>query len=67
MIDNLDIYRAANLLVERHGPDVAIGAACRADELLVGGNTEGYAVWKRILAAVAEITRTTPAKGERIN
>jgi hypothetical protein len=67
MIDNLDIYRAANLLVERHGPDVAIGAARRADKLLAGGNTEGYAVWKRILAAVAEITRTTPAKGERIN
>jgi hypothetical protein len=67
MIDNLDIYRAANLLVERHGPDVAIGAACRADKLLAEGNTEGYAVWKRILAAVAEITRTTPAKGERIN
>jgi len=67
MIDNLDIYRAANLLVERHGPDVAIGAARRADELLAGGSTEGYAIWKRILAAVAEITRTAPAKGERIN
>ena len=66
-MDNLDIYRAASLLVERHGPDVAIGAACRADELLAGGNTEGYAVWKRILAAVAEITRTTAAKGEQVN
>jgi hypothetical protein len=67
MIDNLDIYRAANLLVERHGPDVVIGAARRADELLAGANPEGYAVWKRILAAVAELTRTTPAEGERIN
>jgi len=67
MVDNLDIYRAASLLVERHGPDVAIGAARRADELLAGGNPEGYAVWKRILAGVAEITRTTPAKGERMN
>jgi len=54
-------------LVERHGPDVAIGAARRADELLAGANPEGYAVWKRILAAVAELTRTTPAEGERIN
>jgi hypothetical protein len=67
MIDNLDIYRAANLLVERHGLDVAIGAARRADELLAGGNSEGYAVWKRILAAVVELTRTTPTEGERIN
>ena len=67
MIDNLDIYRAANLLVERHGPDVASGAARRPNELLAGGNTEGYAVRKRILAAVHELTRTKPAEGERVN
>jgi hypothetical protein len=67
MIDNLDIYRAANLLVERHGPDVAIGAARRADELLAGGNPEGYAIWKRILQAVNELARTKPTEGERVN
>ena len=67
MIDNLDIYRAANLLVERHGPDVAIGAARRADELLAAGNPEGNAIWKRILQAVNELARTKPAEGERVN
>jgi hypothetical protein len=28
---------------------------------------KGCAVWKRILAAVAELTRTTPAEGEPVN
>ena len=36
MIDNLDIYRAANLLVERHGPDVAIRLPCRPKMLEEG-------------------------------
>jgi hypothetical protein len=27
----------------------------------------GCAAWKRILEAVAELLRTTPAKGERVN
>jgi hypothetical protein len=66
MIDR-DIWTAANLMVRRHGDDAAPMAAKRAEELAAGGDVEGYTVWKRILAAVAELTRTTPAKGERVN
>jgi hypothetical protein len=67
MIDDLDILRAANILIKRHGADAVIVAAQRADELLETGDTEGCAIWKRILAAVMELTRTTPAEGERVN
>ena len=67
MIDDLDILRAANILIKRHGNDAAIEAAQRADELLAAGDPEGRAVWKRILAAVKELMRTTPAEGERVN
>jgi hypothetical protein len=68
MVDDRDIWRAANLLVRRNGrPDAAPAAARRAEELLAAGDVEGYAVWKRILSAVAELTRTTPAEGERVN
>jgi len=35
MIPDLDIYRAANLLVKRHGEDAPIHAAMRADAMLV--------------------------------
>ena len=67
MIDDLDIFRAADVPIKRHGADAAIDAARRADELLAAGDLEGCALWKRILAAVLELTRTTPAKGERVN
>jgi hypothetical protein len=67
MIDDLDILRGANILIKRHGNDAAIEAAQRADELLAAGDPEGCAVWKRILAAVKELMRTTPAEGERVN
>jgi len=33
--------------------------------LLADGEAEGCAVWKRILEAAAELTRTKPAEGER--
>jgi hypothetical protein len=46
MIDDRDILRAANILIKRHGADAAIEAACRADELLEAGDTDGCAIWK---------------------
>ncbi len=36
MIPDLDIYRSAQVLAKRHGEDVPIHAAMRADELLDG-------------------------------
>jgi hypothetical protein len=67
MIDEPDIWRAANLLMRHHGSDAALVAARRSDESLSIGNVEGCAVWKRILEAVAELSRTKPVKGERAN
>jgi hypothetical protein len=55
MIPNLDIYRAAQSLIERHGEDAPIQAAMRADKLLYQGELDGVAVWKRILKAVEEL------------
>jgi hypothetical protein len=34
VIDDHDIWRAANLLVKRHGHEAALGAARRADDML---------------------------------
>ncbi len=63
MIPDLDIYRAANLLVKRHGEDAPIEAAMQADAMLEAGDLDGYAVWKRILWAVGELRREEPTKG----
>ncbi|MGH6975238.1 MAG: hypothetical protein ACRED6_11475 [Stellaceae bacterium] len=44
MTDDVDIWPAANLLIERHGTDAAIIAAQRADELLAKGDLDGQHV-----------------------
>lgn len=67
MTEEIDIWRAANLLVKRHGADAVIVAAQRADELLSQGDTDGQRIWKRIGAAVHELQRTNPSAGERRN
>ena len=55
MIPELDIYRSAQALVKRHGPDAPIQAAMRADAMLDKGDLDGCAVWKRIVKAVEEL------------
>ena len=68
MIPDLDIWRAAAILVERHGADdAAIVAAQHGDEMRAKGDEEGYTIWKAILDAVLELRRDKPAEGERIN
>lgn len=42
---NSDIWRAAAILIQRHGaPDAALVAAQRADELLAKGDGEGQEI-----------------------
>ena len=50
-----DIFRAAKLLIDQHGEDAATRASLRADELLAERDTEGSAVWRRILEAIEEL------------
>ncbi len=66
-VPDVDIWRAANLLLKRHGRDAAIIAAQRADELLAVGDTDGLAVWKQIVVALLELLRIEPGKDETIH
>ena len=66
MTSDPDIFRAAKLLVDQHGEDAPLRAAERADELLDGGDTEGAAIWRRILAAIEELRRGR-REGEAVN
>lgn len=67
MIDEPDIWRAANLLVKRHGAEAPLAAMKRAAELLAVGDIEGHAILKRIGRAVDELARTEPVEGEKLN
>jgi hypothetical protein len=65
MTEETDIWRAADLLVKRHGDDAAIVAAQRADERMAEGDLDGQMIWKRILAAINELQRTQLAVNGR--
>ena len=55
MTSDLDIYRSANLLIERYGKDAPIHAAMSADKMMAKGDLDGFAVWRLILKAVNEL------------
>jgi triphosphoribosyl-dephospho-CoA synthetase len=57
VIDDPDIFRAATLLIDKHGDDAALRAAQRADELLEDGDVDGTVVWRRIIDAIEELQR----------
>ena len=63
MVSDLDIYRAAQVLVKQHGQDAPTEVAMEADAMLEKGDLGGYAVWKRVLQAVEELRRMEAAAG----
>lgn len=66
-ISDLDIWRAAHLMLKQHGEDAAFQAAQRADALLADGDVEGEIVWKRIVAAIKDLQRREPGPDESVN
>ena len=60
-IDDIDIYRSAKMLIDRHGGDAVTEASKRADRLSDAGDLDGAAVWRRIVAAIGELQKTEPS------
>lgn len=63
-VDHIDCWRAAWLLVGRHGADASVQAALRIDELAKLDDEAGVVVWQNILHAKDELQRTQPRTGE---
>ena len=64
-VDDIDIFRAAAVLIEQHGDDAQHRAVKRATKMLDTGDVDGYAVWKRIVDAIKDMQRETPRPGEQ--
>ena len=60
MTSDLDIWRSANLMIQRHGDLADIQSATRADELLAKGDIDGQRVWMRIPRAIYELRAVKP-------
>jgi hypothetical protein len=64
--DIIDIYRAAKLVIDRHGKEAALYSAARTAVLAGEGDNGGTAIWRRITAAVEELQRER-RPGEAVN
>jgi hypothetical protein len=60
VIPEIDIWRAANLMLKRYGEKAAEESATRADELAAGGDNHGAATWRRITNAVRQLANNSP-------
>jgi hypothetical protein len=55
MIPELDIWRAANLLLQQHRHGAEIEAARKADLMLDRGDRDGQLLWLRIKRAIVAL------------
>ena len=60
MIPEIDIWRAAQLILKRYAEKALEESAARADELVATSDDNGAAVWRRITVAVAQLANTKP-------
>jgi hypothetical protein len=60
VIPEIDIWRAANLMLKRYGEKAFEESSARADELAAQNDHNGAAVWRRITDAVDKLANETP-------
>jgi hypothetical protein len=60
VIPEIDIWRAAQLMLKRYGEEALEESAARADELALAGDDDGATTWHRIMDAVTQLTNMTP-------
>ena len=63
-MDDIDIFRSAKLLIDKHGDEADVIAIKRAMKMLDSDDMDGHAVWKRIVDAIKDMRRETPRPGE---
>src|SRR5262249_29723912 len=60
VIPEIDIWRAAQLMLKRYGERALEESAARADELAHAGDDDGAVTWRRIMAVVTHLANKTP-------
>ena len=60
MIPEIDIWRAASLMLKRYGAAARKESATRADELATAEDHNGAAIWRRITDAIGQLANQTP-------
>jgi hypothetical protein len=60
VIPEIDIWRAANLMLKRYGEKAFEESGTRADELAADGDRDGTSTWRRITDAVVRLANNVP-------
>jgi hypothetical protein len=60
VIPEIDIWRAANLMLKRYGDKALEESAARAGDLAAQDDFNCAAVWRRITDAVGQLANETP-------
>jgi hypothetical protein len=64
-MDEIDLWRSANLLIQQHGDKAAEVAAGKVVEMQRAGDGEGMAVWVGVMLAIRELTKEPSASEPR--
>jgi hypothetical protein len=67
ILEEVDIWRRATLLIRQHGDDALFVAAQHADVQLARGDEPGCFVWTKIYRAIEAFNRQAPHEGEAVN
>jgi hypothetical protein len=60
VIPEIDIWRAATLMLKRYGDKALEQSRTRIDELTADGDHDGADTWRRITTAVEQLANNTP-------
>jgi len=60
VIPEIDIWRAATLMLKRYGEKALEQSAKRAEELAAVGDDDGAVTWRRVADAVKQLENNTP-------
>ncbi len=56
----IDIWRAACVMLRWYGGTAQEESARRADEFAAAGDPQGEAGWRRVIDVIGQLTNTTP-------
>jgi hypothetical protein len=66
-MDEIDIWRVADLLMTEYGAEAVSLATKRADAMMMQGDPDGYTTWLKVVKAIETLQRKRPGKGETVN
>jgi hypothetical protein len=66
-MDEIDIWRMADLLIKEYGGEAVSLANKRADAMLMEADPDGFTTWLKVVKAIETLQRKGPVEGDAVN